>query len=234
MMSKPHYQQISDSIEAQIRSGALIANSKLPSERQLSEAFATTRVTLREALSRLEGKGLIYRANRRGWYITQGRINYDPTQRLPFNEVISGQGRQPYTRVLAQQLAPTKPDIHQALGLAPLSPIHRVRRLRSVDGHPVLLEENHMNPAYFPGLEKQDLGQSLTRLFEQQYQVRIATMELNMYPVALDPERAQALGMASGGAALFISRLSRDQGGRVIELDWEYWRHDALNIQLAV
>ncbi len=233
-MNRPHYQQISDSIEAQIRSGALSVNSKLPSERQLSEAFSTTRVTLREALSRLEGKGLIYRANRRGWYITQGRIHYDPTQRLPFNEVITGQGRQPHTQVLAQQLAPAEPEVHQALGLAPLTPIHRVRRLRSVDGHPVLLEENHMNPLLFPGLENQDMSQSLTRLFEQQYQIRIATMALNMYPIALDSERAKALGMASGGAALFISRLSRDQHGRIIELDWEYWRHDALNIQMAV
>ncbi|OYD23617.1 UTRA domain-containing protein [Oceanimonas baumannii] len=233
-MSKPHYQQISDSIEAQIRSGALLANSKLPSERQLSDAFATTRVTLREALSRLEGKGLIYRANRRGWYITPSRINYNPTQRLPFNEVVSGQGRRPDTHILAQQLAPAEPAVHKALGLAPLTPLHRVRRLRSIDGHAVLLEENHLDPARFPGLERHDLSRSLTRLFEQEYGVRIATMELNMYPLALDEERAQALGVATGAAALFISRLSRDEAGRVIELDWEYWRHDALNIQLSV
>ncbi|PSJ44437.1 MULTISPECIES: UTRA domain-containing protein [Zobellella] len=233
-MTKPHYQQISDSIEAQIRSGALLANTKLPSERQLSDAFATTRVTLREALSRLEGKGLIYRANRRGWYITPGRINYNPTQRLPFNEVVSSQGRQPDTQVLARQLAPAEPAVHKALGLAPLIPLHRVRRLRTIDGHAVLLEENHLNPTRFPGLERHDLSRSLTRLFEQEYGVVITTMELNMYPVALDEERAQALGVATGAAALFISRLSRDAAGEVVELDWEYWRHDALNIQLSV
>ncbi|OXY81375.1 UTRA domain-containing protein [Oceanimonas doudoroffii] len=233
-MSKPHYQQISDSIEAQIRSGALPTNSKLPSERQLSDAFATTRVTLREALSRLEGKGLIYRANRRGWYITPSRINYNPTQGLPFNEVVSGQGRQPHTQVLTHQLAPAEPAVHRALGLAPLTPLHRVQRLRSIDGHAVLLEENHVDPARFPGLAEHDLTRSLTRLFEQEYDVSIATMELNMYPVALDENRAQALGVATGAAALFISRLSRDPAGRAIELDWEYWRHDALNIQLSV
>ena len=50
----------------QIESGALPADSKLPPERQLSDSFETTRVTLHEALSSLEADGMVYREDRRG------------------------------------------------------------------------------------------------------------------------------------------------------------------------
>ncbi|WP_225321226.1 GntR family transcriptional regulator, partial [Pseudomonas aeruginosa] len=41
-----------------------------PAERKLSELFATTRITLREALIQLESQGLIYREERRGWFVS--------------------------------------------------------------------------------------------------------------------------------------------------------------------
>jgi len=58
------------SLSENIASGLFAAEGRLPSERELSEQFATTRITLREALSQLEGQGLIYRQVRRGWFIS--------------------------------------------------------------------------------------------------------------------------------------------------------------------
>ncbi|WP_156504394.1 GntR family transcriptional regulator, partial [Oleiphilus sp. HI0066] len=52
---------------------------KLPSERYLSEQHSTTRVTIREALKLLETEGLIYRENRRGWFISPPKLRYDPS-----------------------------------------------------------------------------------------------------------------------------------------------------------
>ncbi len=54
---------IYQSLREQIERGLLARGSKLPSERQLSELFSTTRITLREALGQLEDQGLIYREN---------------------------------------------------------------------------------------------------------------------------------------------------------------------------
>lgn len=50
--------------------GALAPSTKLPAERRLSESFSTTRITLREALGQLESQGLIYREERRGWFVS--------------------------------------------------------------------------------------------------------------------------------------------------------------------
>lgn len=60
-------QTIADWIDA----GRLGHNDRLPAERMMSAHFATTRITLREALGQLEARGVIYREERRGWCITR-------------------------------------------------------------------------------------------------------------------------------------------------------------------
>lgn len=44
-------------LQEQIAHGLLAPGSKLPAERKLSELFATTRITVREALLQLEAQG---------------------------------------------------------------------------------------------------------------------------------------------------------------------------------
>ena len=65
----PKYLAIRDVIANEIESGQLSSNTKLSSERLLSEQFSTTRVAVREALLALEMDGLIYRLDRRGWFV---------------------------------------------------------------------------------------------------------------------------------------------------------------------
>lgn len=60
---------ICNALQEQIEHGLLAPGCKLPAERKLSEVFDTTRITLREALVQLEACGLIYREERRGWFV---------------------------------------------------------------------------------------------------------------------------------------------------------------------
>ena len=52
-------QQIVDQIVALLRSGRLEAGDRLPSERQLAEAFGVSRVTVRDAIRVLQARGLM-------------------------------------------------------------------------------------------------------------------------------------------------------------------------------
>lgn len=61
---------ICQTLNARIAAGEFAVGGKLPSERALSEQFATTRITLQEALGQLEAQGVIYRQVRRGWFIS--------------------------------------------------------------------------------------------------------------------------------------------------------------------
>ncbi|MFQ5458544.1 MAG: GntR family transcriptional regulator, partial [Myxococcota bacterium] len=91
-----------DHFAAMIEVGTLAPGTKLPSERALAEEFSLTRVTVRQALIRMEAEGLIFREERRGWFVSPPRVRYDPTANTSFTESITEQGRVAGTTVLSK------------------------------------------------------------------------------------------------------------------------------------
>ncbi|MBU3057824.1 UTRA domain-containing protein [Pseudomonas indica] len=221
-------------LEEQIGHGLLTPGSKLPAERKLSELFDTTRITLREALGQLEAQGLIYREERRGWFVSPPRVAYNPLVRSHFHAMVGEQGRVPATDVLSARLQPASADICDVLGLPALSGVIQIRRARRIDGRLVLYVEHYLNPAYFPGILDFDLTRSLTELYASEYGIHYGRVRFDMVPTALQPEAAAALRVAAGSPALRITRINRDQHGRIIDCDLEFWRHDAIHVQVEV
>jgi DNA-binding GntR family transcriptional regulator len=221
-------------LQEQIAHGLLPAMERLPSERQLSELFATTRITLREALLQLEALGLIYREERRGWFVAPPRLAYNPLARTHFHAMVEAQGRVPATEVVAARQMLASAEICRLLELPALSSVYQIRRVRRVDGRLVLYVEHYLNAAYFPGLLEHDLQRSLTELYLDRYDIRYGEVRFEILPTALLPEAAQALRVAQGSPALHITRINHDQQGRLIDCDLEFWRHDAIQVRVEV
>lgn len=221
-------------LSEKIANGAFSAEGRLPSERQMSEQFSTTRITLREALSQLEGQGLIYREVRRGWFVSPPRIVYNPLQRSHFHAMAREQGRSARTEVIDAKVLIASDAVCGKLTLPPKSEVYCIRRLRYLDGRPVLYVEHYLNPQFFPNILSADLTQSLTDLYSSQYGVSYGRVRFEMVPTRLSEQASCALKIAPGSPALFITRTNRDQHDRVIDCDLEYWRYDALHIDVEV
>ncbi|WP_027856705.1 phosphonate utilization transcriptional regulator PhnR [Marinobacterium jannaschii] len=222
------FQTIKRTLQDQIESGLLTAGCKLPAERKLAELFDTTRITLREALVLLESEGVIYREERRGWFVSPPRLDYNPAERSHFHEMVRQQGRQPDTRLLDCQTLAANTEISRLLQLPALSRVHRVQRLRRIDQRPVLYVEHYLNPAPFPDILQHNLNGSLTEIYQQHYGVGYGRLRLQIYPTALTGEAAAALNVAQGSHGLLIIRVNYDQENRILDCDYEYWRHDAV------
>jgi len=74
-------------IEKNILDGGLIKGEKLPSERDLAEQFDVSRPSIREAIHKLQAKGIIYKVPGEGSYIceTLGASFTDPLLELLIN-----------------------------------------------------------------------------------------------------------------------------------------------------
>lgn len=74
-MQKIRPQKLSDVIVQQLEElllkGQFLAGEKLPSERELAERFAVSRPSLREAIQKLEAKGLVSRKQGGGTYVQE-------------------------------------------------------------------------------------------------------------------------------------------------------------------
>ncbi|MEE1867099.1 MULTISPECIES: phosphonate utilization transcriptional regulator PhnR [Pseudomonas] len=222
---------ICHALQEQIEHGLLSPGCKLPAERKLSEVFDTTRITLREALVQLEARGLIYREERRGWFVAPERLTYDLIQRSHFHAMVREQGREAHTQLLSARLLPAAAMVCARLQLAPLSSVIQICRLRRIDDRAVLYAEHYLNPEYFPGILDHDLSQSLTELYARHYGIAYGRVAFEILPTALPSAAATALKVSVGNPGLHITRVNSDQHGRLIDCDLEYWRHDAIRIK---
>lgn len=228
------YLAMRDYIAARIATGEFAVGAKLPSERQLQDALGRNRGTIRDALLQLEGEGLIYRQSRSGWYVAGARVRYDPTRPEGFMTYVAAQGRTPATQTLSTEIVAATSWSAEHLGIAPGLPSYFIRRLRSVDQRPVLVEHLYADPELLPGLFEHSLDGSLTELLRSQYGVTIVRMEIDMSPCLLPETQAQALRVVPGTPGLYLTRRSFDANDRVVEYNQEYWRHDIIDVHVEV
>ncbi|HAV5333017.1 UTRA domain-containing protein [Acinetobacter baumannii] len=226
----PKYIPIRDAIAHDIESGVLEAHAKLPSERELSEQFQTTRVAAREALLALETDGLIYRLDRRGWYVRSPRIIYHPQSTKNFNQFVIEQGYEPSTEVISSELTQATSWDAKHLKVEKGHPIYSVWRRRCINGRPVLVEHLRVNAELFPEFLTHDLKQSITLLMANQYNCHITRADINLYPTALSEQQAKALHVNVGALGLYICRSNRNEEGVITDVDQEYWLHDVLDL----
>jgi GntR family transcriptional regulator len=82
-MAQPLYLQIADELEEQIRSGDLSPGSQLPTEDDLRDKYRASRNTIRDAIKRLVGQGLVETRPGQGTFVT--------TKVDPFVTVLTGE-----------------------------------------------------------------------------------------------------------------------------------------------
>ncbi len=226
----PKYIAIRDAIAHEIESGQLTANTKLTSERALSEQFVTTRVAVREALLALEMDGLIYRLDRRGWFVRAPRIIYRPQSTKSFNQYVTEQGGIPSTELISAELLPATQWDATHLNIAVGDEIYSIWRRRSINGRPVVVEHLRVNARLFPDFLTQSLENSITILMAEHYQRQLTRAHINLYPTAFSEQQAKALHVNVGSMGLYICRTNCDQNGVITDVDQEYWLHDVLDL----
>lgn len=221
-------------IQERIGSDAYKLGERLPSERQLCLEFETSRVTLHEILIQLEAEGLIYREERRGWFVSPPRFVYDPQSRGHFTLSAQQQGHVPSTRVIDRQFVLPPARVVELLGVRPDIKMACIRRVRSIDGRAVLYVEHYLQADIFPGLFEHDLSASLTELYRDTYGFHYGRMKYQITPTAVSGDAAAMLRVAGGSPALLVTRVNHGLDSGIRDCDFEYWRHDAILIEVEV
>ncbi len=74
----------------------------------------------------------------------------------------------------------------------------------------------------------------MTEILAERYGIFFGRRRIHMRPTALDQAHAQTLNVAAGTPSLYVTRNIYDQFGNVVQVDREFWCHDALDIMVDV
>ena len=128
----------------------------------------------------------------------------------PLERVVGDDGQRtfPQSKVLALSLARANAAERAALKLAKDTRVIRIRRLRSIKGAPVIVENIALPEPMFPGLAAMEPPNNLYGLYAMRFGVTVASTREQLKAVSVCEADAEALGATPGVPALKIDRLA--------------------------
>lgn len=233
-VEKPLYLQLVDKLEVAIRE-RMAPNDKLFSERELTQVYGVSRITVRLALQELEKRGLVYKKHGKGTYVSEiSDTAVDLSQAYSFTEQMKKIGKVPRTSILSFKLVKASDYIAQHLQLSQGEEVFEVERLRLADEVPMMLERTYVPASLFPALTAIRMREKpLYEIFLEDYGQTIRLAEEEFYAsIALDNE-AKILGIPSNSPVLHLVRKTYNDKNRIIEFTFSIARADQFRYKIT-
>jgi GntR family transcriptional regulator len=213
---RPLYRQVKDAFIKRMADGLWPPGFLLPSEGVLAGEVGVSQGTVRKALDELAAENLVVRQQGKGTFVAQ----HDEKRILfQFFKLVRDDGipRFPESQVLAAEVAEASAAECAGLDLEPGARVARVRRVRFIDGDPLIVETLSLPDAIFPGITEGEVPNSLYAYYSTRYGVTIAFAREKLKAIVLSPEDAAILGRPAGHPALEVSRVALALDGRAVE-----------------
>jgi len=225
----PIYLRIAQDIEGRIQSGALAVGARVPSERALAEELGTSRMTARQALQHLVGKGLLETRSGLGTFVGGRKLETQLTTPIGFSEEMARSGHVASSLILFAETVTADRETASALGLAAKARVHRLVRVRLADGEPAAVETTELPAAIAPDLlQRADFSrESLYAVLRRDYGRVPTEAEQTMTAGHPDAAAARALNIAADAPVLKLTRRTFDAQRVPIEYVRSTYRGDA-------
>lgn len=235
VLPMPLFQQVKESIRRKILDGTYAPHQKLPSERQMIEAFSVSRITIRQALSQLQRDGLIFKINGKGTFVSMPKAQFDVSTLKGFGESAASIGQEAFSKLISITTDIPKDNVASCLGLSSGVRVTRIQRLRYLNREPLAFDITYAPTYVSDGFGNADLEQrDLFDVIENDCGIAIASARVNLESMICDGELAGFLNMEPGSAALHIERTILDGNGQPLLYENLFYRGDRFRFGMEI
>lgn len=231
----PKYLQIEGWIEEMIAKGRFQIGDKLPSEAKLTALCRVNRNTIRQAISELVSRGLLYTKNGVGTFISSKmpeKAKYYLDHISSSAEDIRAAGYTPRTRLISKGVIEATEEISDKLMLGTNRKIIQIVRLRLGDKIPFILERSHLPYDEFKEILDMDLAGSLYQVLVDQYGPELDRAVQTFRAVLLTGPEARLLKVPQSSPGIFLESIVYDTKGVAVELLQSHYRGDKYVFQV--
>ncbi|TMZ50435.1 GntR family transcriptional regulator, partial [Klebsiella pneumoniae] len=181
----PKYYQVKKQLLELI--DAMPAGNPVPPERTLATQFATSRTTVRQALTELVVEGRLLRIQGKGTFVAKPKVA-QILQLTSYTQEMRAHGLHPATRILDVSYINADDQLAELLAIRSGGRVLRIERLRLANGEAMAVETAHLAARRFPGLRRQlDRYASLYEALASAYDVSLAEAEASIETVLATP-----------------------------------------------
>lgn len=155
--SVPLHVQAANYMRDKIDSREWAVDEQIPTEFELMDILGMSRGTVKRAIKALVDEGLLVQIRGKGTFVTRPNITHPSGNcLLSFAESLHAQGIEFETHVLEHETISADEFLSSKLQVPVNAPVLFLKRVRSVDGEPIMIIENRINLLQAPGLEDVD------------------------------------------------------------------------------
>ena len=193
--------------------------NRLPSEEELARQLGVSRATVREAMQELVKQGYVTRRHGKGTFVAEPGISHAAgTRPYSFAATLREQGKDFTTRVVDSWATPAPVDVANELEISPGADVMFLRRVRSVDGEPIMCQESWLNLSECPGLADADFtSEPLFDAVQRCAGRKIKYSRMRYRARVAGKEHGELLGCDEAAAVLLLEQTIRLVDKRPIE-----------------
>ncbi len=221
----PLYLQVKRLIEDAIHNERIGNGDALPSERDIAERLALSRVTVRKAIKQLAEDGVLVQRRGSGTYVASRphRVEQSLSQLTSFTEDMARRGMDVRATWLDAGIYPPSPQETIALGLSGNERVARILRLRLTGNTPLAIERASLSERLLP--DPQSIGTSLYEYLDKHGNRPVRAIQ-RIRAISTSEADAALLQVSPGAPSLDIERTSYAASGHVVEFTRSTYRGD--------
>lgn len=235
-LAEPVYQQLMGRILRLIKSGEILGNDSLPSERLLAEKLSISRTTVRRCYDELRKQQLLVSKGRAG-YVVYDVPNLHPQigKLKGFTQEMQELGLIPSAQILERSIVNDR-TISSIFGRPSHAQFLRIVRLRFGNEVPLSREVAWYDCTSAPMIKDWDAKGSIYQYLQGACNIRLANAEQTIESVISNTEEARVFGFDHPGPCLLLKRKTYSTHGQIIEYVEGTFRGDAYtyHINLSV
>ena len=213
----PIYIQLEESIKEKIKNKEYLPGEALPTERELTELYGVSRMTIRQAISNLVNKGVLYKIRGKGAFVSKEVIE-KKLDIESFSQDMMKRGFTPGSILIKFKKIKNTDEIKEKLELEDNEEIYFLNRLRLADNEPIAIEYCYLPEKFFPALIKYNMVHcSLYKIMKEEYNMHFNYMKQSLKAMPLNKKQAEMLLGKPKGVGLVSERLMYNIDGAPIE-----------------
>lgn len=231
-MSIPKYLQMKQSLLYEINNGKFKPGEKFYSESELKKKFNVSSITAIKALQCLANEGYIVRYQGKGTYVSRARRR----KIVKFSDIEKYRNAEEETEVLEINKM-TGGRIAKELMIPKSEPYYQIKRLRLVDGQPIIVQNSYIIQEFIKEEEisSKELFQSVYGKINKDYGIDLHQADSKEITEIVFPspeEERKLLGLQQGEPCAFTRRSTYLFDGRMVEYIESYKRWDYFSIEI--
>lgn len=207
---------------------------RIPAESDLASDLGVSRTTVRDALSRLEQEGAIYRRQGAGTFVNEPglQIKSRLEEIWSYEDVLRDHGYTPSVQLIASDEQAADTDAAAALRIDEGDPVFVMQKLFLEDEVPVVLTYNRIPVAFLEEGSEPGGEEPIYAYLAENSDRSLAYYLSEIIPVVLSDEHAALLAVADGTPAICFEEIGFDQDNEPVVHATSYFRDDLLRFRL--